>query len=71
MPFHPSPPPAQQRIGLEKPSDISRSKTLAKATPWTTQILVKVGYVREMGTDCPATKAMLQQPATETLQKSP
>ncbi len=69
MPFQPFPPPAQQRIGLEKPSDISRAKALAEATPWTAQMFVKVGYVREVGTDCPLTKAMLQQPATETLQK--
>jgi len=58
MPFQPSSPLAQQRIGLEKPSDISRSKTLAKAAPWTTQMLVKVGYVKEVFTDCPALVAM-------------
>ena len=42
-----------------------------KATAPTDQMLVKVGYVRDVGADCPATKAMLQQPATETLQKIP
>jgi len=69
--FQSSSPLAQQRIGLEKPIDTSRANTLAKATAPTDQMLVKVGYVRYVGADCPATKAMLQQPATETLQKIP
>ena len=70
MSFQPSPPLAQQRIGIEKPIDIFRSKTLAKTILPTGQMLVEVGYVKEMLTDCPAPETTGEQPTTESIQRS-
>jgi len=60
---------AQQRICLEKPADIFPVKNPAKVAVPTGQMLVKVGYVREVLPDCKATESMSHQPTTETLHK--
>jgi hypothetical protein len=67
--FPRSPVPAPQRVSLEKALNFSEANALVDSTPGAAQMLVKVGYVKEVRTDCPATEALLQQPVAKPLQK--
>jgi len=66
-----SPVRALQRVSLEKALDFSQSDALVGSTPWAAQMLVKVGYAKEVLTDGPSTEAMLKQPVAEPLHKLP
>jgi hypothetical protein len=65
---HPSV-PAPQRVGPEKALHFSQTDGLVDPTPRAAQMLVKVGYIKEVRTYCPATESMLQQPVAKPFQK--